>query len=253
MSLIERLCAAGTHRSSDGEFVRADLRGANLAGKHLSLVSLAHARLDGADLTGAQLVQVDLRCATLDGARLSKTRLELVDAGSASFASAVAAESRWWGTNLTGANFTNADLRRASLSGTVLQSARFDGANLSRTTLADCVADDASFRDASLTWSNTSGTGFAGADFTGAKQFFLCREIVVEILSRNIGNDAECAKLVGAAALMPKWCYPEWKEILAIQTEYRDLALRIFERYPESGFEKALRDGLVPTSSKAEA
>jgi hypothetical protein len=78
-------------------------------------------------------------------------------------------------------------------------------------------------------WASTIGSTFEGADFSGAKKFFLCREILVEILRREIADDFERVELVGAIAVGSRWCYPQWKQILESRPKYRDLAMEIFK------------------------
>jgi hypothetical protein len=139
--VVEKLRRSAPRHSADGEFVGVDLRGTNLSGGSLTLVSLAHARLDGADLTQAQVTLVDLRGASLRDAHLERARLDLVDAGSAVFTGAFALESLLAQSNLTGADFSNAGLERVVVRGCALQSAPLDGVDLSHGMLVACGAD----------------------------------------------------------------------------------------------------------------
>jgi hypothetical protein len=148
--------------------------------------------------------------------------------------------------DLSGSNLSGADLYGAMMRGCLLERARLEGANLSRSKLIYSNCSDTNFRNARFMWANTIGSTFEGADFSGAKKFFLCREILVEILKREMGNDFERVKLVGAIAVGARWCYPEWKQLLESQPQYRDLALEILQRYPDSGFNHALRTGWRP-------
>jgi hypothetical protein len=231
------------------DFSGADLRGTDLSGISLAFVSLAGAQLDGADLSRAQLRQVDFTNASLKNARLDGARFELVHAGSASFAGAQASRTRWEMVDLTGADFANANLSRSVVRGCALESARFDGANLSDGMLVYSNAGGASFRKACFMWTNTVGTSFVEADFTEARDFFLCREIVAEILKRGAAAEPELVNTVGAITMNRKWCYPEWKQYLEAQPKYRELAFAIFSRYPDSGCTKALQDGWRPPAS----
>ncbi len=244
--VAQYLKATGQSLLRDADFSGADLREADLSGISLSFVSLAGAQLDGADLTRAQVRQVDLTNASLKNARLDGARLELVHAGSASFAGARASGTRWETVDLTGADFADANLSRSVIRGCALESARFDGADLSDGMLVYSNAGRASFRKACLMWTNTVGTSFVKADFTEARAFFLCREIVAEIIKREATADPELVNIVGAIIMNRKWCYPEWKRYLEVQPKYRELAFAIFGRYPDSGCAKALQDGWRP-------
>ncbi|MHC5717701.1 MAG: hypothetical protein ACYTX0_37745, partial [Nostoc sp.] len=59
----------------------------------------------------------------------------------------------------------------------------------------------------------------------------------------------ERSKLVGSILIGTQWCYPEWKQFLKVQPEYREIAFEIFRRYPESGFIEALRVGWKDSTS----
>ena len=247
--VAQYLKATGQSHRRDADFSGADLREADLSGISLSFASLAGAQLDGADLSRAQLRQVDLTNASLKNVRLDRARLELIYAGSASFAGAEASGTRWEMVDLTGADFANANLRRSVVRGCALESARLDGADLSDGMLVHSNAGGASFRKTCLMWTSTVGTSFTGADFTEARAFFLCREIVAEIIKREAPAEPELVNMVGAIIMNRKWCYPEWKQFLEEQPKYRELAFAIFNRYPDSGCAQALQDGWRPPES----
>lgn len=232
-----------------GQFIGADFSGAQLQGLKLACFSLRGVILDGADLTGARLIQVDLSGASLREARLDRTVFQLVNAAGASFTKAQCKRAFWEQVNLSGTDLAGANLRETMLRGCNFERSRLDDAELSRSKLIYSNCGDASFRNASLMWANTVGSSFMQADFVGAKNFFLCREILIEILQHSIDKDFEIAKLVGAIATGSKWCYPEWKELLKSQPHYQALALKIFQRYPQSGFIEALQDGWQPATS----
>lgn len=248
-AVLLKLNSPNHQPSQPGDYRRADLRGADLAGVSLAFLSLAGARLDGADLTGARLMHVDLTNASLTGARLQNARFESVRAGSASFAGAQAAETRWELADLTGASFAGADLNHTVIRGCTLEMASFENANLADSMLVHSNADGACFRQANLLWANTTDTTFTKADFAGARDFFLCREIVVEILARVVPDEWELIALVGAAAANRRWCYPEWKRFLEARPEARALAFEIFRQYPASGCRQALENGWKPAHS----
>lgn len=245
-SLLHRLAETQRQASPWGEFFQADLRGADLSGMRLASISLAAARLDGADLTGAQFSHVDLTNASLEGACLDRTRFEMVSAGSARLIGARVRDAFWEQVNLTGADLSRADLSRTTLRGARLESARLDDAVLTGGSLVYCYCEGASFRDSLLDLFNTIGSSFGGTDLTGARRFFLSRELVVEMLRREMGSDVELIKLIGAASVNPRWCYPEWKRILESDPEHRQAILNIFAHSPASGCFEALRDGWKP-------
>lgn|GEM_PF-5748155 len=83
---------------------------------------------------------------------------------------------------------------------------------------------------------------------TFAKRFFLCREMVVEVLRREVQGDAFLSQLVGGLALGQS-CYPQWKLQLSHSTSLWNLAMSIFMKYPDSGCAMALQRGWRPGSS----
>jgi uncharacterized protein YjbI with pentapeptide repeats len=236
------LRASGRLILAEKNFADSDLRGANLRGVSIVFVSLAGALLDGADLTGAAFRYVNLTHASFSEAKLDSARFEYVHAGTSCFAGSNATNARWEHTDLTAANFTNANLRRSVMRTCALESIRLDGADLTDGSLAYSVCEAASFQGTILENTETVGAQFARADFAGSFRFFRCREIVVELLRREAGNDFEMLKLVGAAQTS-KWCYGHWHKYLLDYPEYMKKALAILGRYPESGAMEALRDG----------
>jgi uncharacterized protein YjbI with pentapeptide repeats len=225
----------------DTEYYGADLRGADLAGVRLTHFSLRGAILDGADLSGARFVRVDLSGASLREANLEHATFYQVSATKTSLAGARCVESVWRQADLTGADCTGTQWREAFVDHSLLERADFSDADLTWLRLIDCNCAEASFRGAAFEHANTAGSRFTGALFERAKRFLRCREIITEILSREINGDLERAKLVGALAMDQAWCYPEWAKILALQPHFRQVVAEIFRRYPESGFIEALR------------
>jgi hypothetical protein len=203
------------------------------------------ARLDGADLSGTTLVYVDLLGATFQDACLEKASFRFSSARGASFASAHCRHVYGEHVDLTHANFSHVDLRQATLHQCTLQHTLLNDADLTDSVLNQCNCDDSSFRGALLEGAMAVGSTFARADLDQARRFSTCREMIVEVLRREIGDDVERAKFVGAVAIGRQWCYEEWANMLAFQPQFRALALEIFRRYPESGFVEALRAGKV--------
>lgn len=223
--------------------VGADLRGANLAGQTLTHLSLRGANLDGADLSDVRLIHVDLSEASLRGARLDRTQMRFVTAQYAMFTDISASYGSWRHVDFSQADFVGSNLRSTMFYLCNLEQTLFERANLSHTQLLSSNCDKAQFCHACLEHSNTIASTFEQADFTGAQQFFTSREIIVEILSREMHDDFKFVNLIGAAKINPRWCYPEWTKFLANEPEYRELTLKIFQKYPESGFVEALRIG----------
>jgi uncharacterized protein YjbI with pentapeptide repeats len=245
MEQLDRLRAElGARPEADlaGEkYDSANLRGANLAKVRLTRVSLRGAILDGADLSGARLTHVDLSGASLRGANLERASLHQVSAPRAVLAGARCADSFWQQADLTGADCTGSHWREALVADAILERADFADADLTWLRLIDGNCAEASFQGAEFDHANTAHSRFTGAHFERARRFFRCREIIVEILSREINGDLERAKLVGTLAMDQEWCYPEWAQILALQPHYRQVAIDIFRRYPDAGFIEALR------------
>jgi uncharacterized protein YjbI with pentapeptide repeats len=239
--LFADLEARAHEGSARSDYYGADLRDAGLAGLRLSCFSLRGAILDGADLSGARFIHVDLSGASLRGANLERATFHQVSLVKASLAGARCAESIWRQADLTGAECMNAGWREAYVGNALLERADFADADLTLLRLIDCNCAGASFRGADFARANTAYSRFTDAHFEGAKRFSRCREIVVEILAREIGDDTARARLVGALALQRDWCYAEWAQMLAQEPHQREAALELFRRYPDSGFREAWR------------
>lgn len=251
--LFELLASSEDLQWPSNKYRKADLSGAKLSGLHLACFSLRGVNLEGADLSGARLMQVDLVGASLKGANLEGAYFQLVNANNANLASTHCKDAFWEQTDLTGADLSGADLRMAMIRGCNLEKAKLDDADLDRASLLYSNCCDASFQRANFMWGNTVGSSFARAEFADAKQFFLCQEILREILRREIKDDFEAAKLVGAIAVFPQWCYPHWKKYLKSHPEYRYRAFEAMRRYPESGFIQALHQGWRPPGEERTA
>ena len=141
------------------QYVRPDLRGANLIRANLFSADLSEANLFSADLSEANLGSANLIRANLCGAtKLSGANLD--------------------GANLSDANLfstylSKANLSRANLSGADLRGANLNGANLSDANLggADLRGADLSFANligADLETSQVIGVNFYNAILTGA-------------------------------------------------------------------------------------
>ena len=224
-------------------FPLADLRGADLSGRTIGFVSLQGARLDGANLRGARLHHVDLSTASLRGVRLEEASFQRVTARGADLTGSLATGSFWEQVDLVAADLSGIDLQVATLRGCLLDRARLDGANLAQANLLQCCCDEASFRNVDFEWSNTLGSTFLAADFTGARRFMVNREVIAELLRREVGDDLAKAEFAGAVAIGRAWCYPEWKAEFESRSELGAFTEQVFQRFPRSGVLAALRIG----------
>jgi hypothetical protein len=239
--MVRLLVDAAAGGGSAAAFHRADLRGLDLAGRSLACLSLRGAVLDGADLSGASLEHVDLLGASLRGVDLRRASLSCVGARGACFADARLDEAFAEHVDLTGADLSRASLRNALLRVCTLTRADLGGVDLTEGRLVGCECTDTGFRDALFEEASATDSTFDRAEFAGAKRFFLCREIVVELLKRELGDDLERTMLVGALAIERGWCYAEWARILAERPGARRAAVEAFRRYPASGCAEALQ------------
>ncbi|HUH02758.1 MAG TPA: pentapeptide repeat-containing protein [Kofleriaceae bacterium] len=237
------------------DFVGADLRETDLSGLSFDFLDLTNARLEGADLTDCRFSNVILTGARFAGATLRRSRFGLVEATQADFSGVDAAHSRWEHTKLLAARLDKANLTRTLLRGCTLDDASLVGADLSGGGIVYTSCCGTSFIDARLARFEALGSSFTDAVFTGARDFFSCREIVAEVLRRHAGNDIETSKLLGAVLVMPSWCYAEWKRYLADSEagEHLQVALEAFGRYPASGSARALEEGWDWRRMSAEA
>jgi hypothetical protein len=217
---------------------------ARLRGREFTGLDLTGASLEGIDLRGARLAGCDLRGARLAGARLEGARFERVDLAGAELDGAAARHAGWRLCDLTGASVQGADLRDAHLSSCVLERARLDGTDLSRAYVLGCDGTGLGLRAARLEAVTAVGSSFHGADLEDARDFASTRELVVELLRRALPDaDERFAEIVGAAATIRGWCYPEWSRRLAREPEQLRRVLDVMARHPRSGFADALAAG----------
>jgi uncharacterized protein YjbI with pentapeptide repeats len=231
----------------------ADLRGADLRRVELGFTALRRAKLDGADLSEAALEFVDFSHASLRGARLHRTHFEHVKATHATFC-----DAQFDRSVIRGCDFGHSNLASANLEHTFFRSCNLERATLDRATLArgklaytNCTA--ATFHGTDLDRVLTVGSRFHLAELTTARRFFVSRDVVAEILFREVGDDFERARLVGVVATNPKWCFREWKSWLDFHPPIREEALAIFAKYPESGCREALLAGYAGSADAAAA
>jgi len=161
--------------------------------------------------------------------------LQYADAHGAGWAGLRAPGTLWEHVGLAGVDLTGADLRGAMFRHCCLDGALLDRADLTDARLVMCSFDGATLRGAVLADAITIGCTFAGADVAGARGYAACRDLVVEMLRRSIGDDLEAIEVVGAVAVQRKWCYAEWWELLADRPRLRQLGLEIFATMPGSG------------------
>jgi hypothetical protein len=233
--------------SGPGRWVGADLRGAALAGVTLRGLDLSGAQLQESDLRGARLLGVALSGANLSGADLTGAELERVEATGLDASGCRAAGSVWRQSIMLGARLAGADLAGARLSGCPLDRADLAAANLEGAALVGCGCDAADFGGARLADLETVDSTFRDAKLLGAHRLLGSRELVVELLRRDVDTeDAEAMALLGQVMVQRRWCYAEWNRHLGSPDllPYRTLALTILSKYPESGAGAALEAGL---------
>jgi uncharacterized protein YjbI with pentapeptide repeats len=173
----------------------ADLRGVDLTGTRFSFIDLAHAQLDRANLSGARFEFVDLSGASLTDARASGAHFE--------------------SCSLSGAHLERVVLDHAMVRNVSLERADLTGASLRFVCSTACLFDYASLRDSDLQALVSVDTSFTGAELAGARNFSRSREILCEILSREIDADFEQARSVGAILVGRSWCWDAWAGYLS--------------------------------------
>lgn len=228
----------------NNQFFGADLKGRNLAGRTLRGVCLRNANFDGADLTSACIEFTDISNTSFDGACLERASFRSVIANHTSFTRAKCNQSFWEYVDLTGTQFLEANLKDSTIYMSNLAQADLTDVDLIGGKLIKCNCDEVKFDRAVLEDVITLGSSFKNVDFSHTKQFTICREIIVEILRQEIADDVEQIKIVGSILLNRRWCYPEWAKILAHQNNFLQLAIKIFNRYPESGVVEALQSAI---------
>jgi len=245
-SLLEEIRAGRYTAARQGtQLVGAKLDGAALTGASLDYVNLAHADLTGATLAGGIYRFVDFAGATLKGADLSGAHLRFCNLYRADLTGAQLKGAQLEGCNANRAVFAEADLHKAKLRHCTLMEADLRDADLTWGSLVRCDAEGAIFDDALLAHVDTQKTIFKKASFAGARRFVRSREIITELLGREIQGDAERAKYVGALMLLEHWCFEEWDLYMQEQPpELREAALEALARYPEGGVALAFSKGL---------
>lgn len=137
-----------------GNFIEADLRGADMQGAYLENTHFVRAKLQGANLTGTRLWNADLAAADALGAIL-----ELAVLRSAGLAS----------TQLQGANLSRANLRNANIISTRLQGANLSHADLREAIFKKAWLQSADLSGADLRNAKITSTQLQGADLATAK------------------------------------------------------------------------------------
>lgn len=213
-----------------------DLRGQDLNGLRCDFVSLGLAQFDGANLSQAQFNYVDLTNASFRGAKLDGASFRFVRGGAVNWNNVQAEDAQWDRSSLVESNFAAADLQRSRFVYSGLEKASFDDADLMLGSFTWSNLDYATFRNTNLDQTETIGASLTGADFSSARNFAYCREIVMEILARDLDQDLATMKWLGAVTLLRKWCYPVWAKLLKKDDpNYFIKAMEIFQKYPTSG------------------
>ncbi|BEP13951.1 hypothetical protein acdb102_22620 [Acidothermaceae bacterium B102] len=222
----------------------------DLRGTSVSFASLRNVDFEGSDLRGAHFQCVDLTHASFKGANLSGARFSLVNARGADFSAVLGKQAAWERSDLTGATFVESKLERASITSCGLEHAILDRADLSFASLAYSNLDGASFCQSLLMRAETFGVvDLDRTDLSTTRQFAYCREMVIEVLRRSLGDDLETVQWLGAAILSRLWCYPKWLDLLRHYPVHLESVMTVFSQYPDSGCQEALSRGQTRNSA----
>ncbi len=224
---------------------RAELRGLDLAGVDLRRGSLVGADLRDASLKGAVLVQADLSGANLSGADLTGASFQMCGFGGADLSRIEGRRASWRRCELGGASLEASRLRGAQFDGCDLSGANLTGADLAAVSLSGSNLRAAKLSGSNLRWATTVTNDLTDADLRGARRFFMCRDLVAEILGRHAGRDSDRRAQIGMVRAEGKWCFREWRDRLLDRPDHYAIAMEIFELYPESGCAEALASGWV--------
>jgi fluoroquinolone resistance protein len=219
------------------------------ADSNVGFAVLRHADFRGRNLLNACFTCVDVTGADFRDCRLDGASFRHVMASNALFDGATCEDAFFEQVDLAGATLRSAALRGTVFKETSLVQARLDAADLTDTKFLHCQAEGVSLRGALLAGAITPGSSFEDADLTDARRFTRCRELVVEVLRREAGNDPLHFQLLGALAIKRDWCYAEWSNVLSSFPQCQDVVLQVFGRFPHSGLMEALRSASSSTEA----
>ena len=219
-----------------GDFIEADLRGADLQGAYLENTNLVRAKLQGANLTGTRLWNADLadadapgailELAVLQSAELASTQLQGANLSGANLRNANIISTRLQGADLSGANLRNAniistrlqgadlshaDLRNAKITSTQLQgadlaTAKLQNSDLEKTQLQGARLSGAWLQGARLFEANLQGANLEGAQLQGANLKGAKLQGADLTNTRLQGADFADARLQGSSGKPDSWC-----------------------------------------------
>ena len=209
-----------------GDFIEADLRGADLQGAYLENTNLVRAKLQGANLTGTRLWNADLadadapgailELAVLQSAELASTQLQGANLSGANLRNANIISTRLQGADLSHADLRNAKITSTQLQGADLATAKLQGADLKKTQLQGVRLSGALLQGVRLSEVNLQGANLEGAQLQGANLKSTELQGADLTNARLQGADFADARLQGSFGEPDSWCLL-WKPDISFE------------------------------------